>query len=267
MADGLAEMWDKAKKTFEQMTGKKKPKESKGIFNAFGSYTGLSGSLAKFDKAETEANKTKESDIKAGNKLVDEMETQLASFHKASSSYQAVLGKAIAGEIDKRTESDIKTTYERALKYLGKELDAIEDTGASRVKASRQRFDEAEQDLSVKQKMLLNWQKNMKAALARAAAAAAKVKASPNVATYNSIFPKAARDVTMQLVFAKELDGFLVDPSTILKTLGPWGQQGGHPPATLPEDATQRDVIQNLAGFVKELKKAQQLTASKDFYR
>jgi len=269
MADGLAVMWDNAKKTFEQMTGKKKPKESKGIFNAFGSYTGMSGALEKFDKAESGAGKTnteKTSDLKAGNKLVDEMETQLGNFKKASASYSSVLGKEIGKEINQRTEGDIKTAFERALKYLNKELDAVQETGESRVGAMRQRFNTAEKDLSVKEKMLLNWQNNVKAALARAAAAAGKVKASPTVETYNSIFPKAARDVTMQLVFAKDLDGFLMDPKDILQSMGPWGRQDGKEPATLPEDATQKDVITNLVGFVKELKKAQQLVATKNAY-
>ncbi|MBW4091180.1 MAG: hypothetical protein HIU82_08735 [Proteobacteria bacterium] len=269
MADGLAVMWDDAKKTFEQMTGKKKPKESKGIFNAFGSYTGLSGALEKFDKAEDAANKTnteKSSDLKAGNKLVDEMETQLGNYKKASASYTSVLGKEIGKEINERTEADVKTAYERALKYLNKVLASVQATGESRVAATRQRFNTAEKDLTAKEKMLLNWQNNVKAALARAAAAAGKVKASPTVATYNSIFPKAARDVTMQLVLAKDLDGFLMDPKVILQSMGPWGRQDGQEPATLPDDATQQDVVKNLVGFVKELKKAQQLVATKNAY-
>ena len=269
MADGLAVMWDNAKKTFEQMTGKKKPKESKGIFNAFGAYTGLSGSLEKFDKAEDAAGKTREqtrSELKAGNKLVDDMESQLASFKRAAASYSAVLTKSISKDIEQRTEADIKTAYERALKYLNKELDSVEKTGESRVAAMRQRFDVAEKDLSVKEKLLLNWQNNVKAALARATAAAGKVKASPTVATYNSIFPKAARDVTMQLVLAKDLDGFLMDPASIVRSMGPWGRQDGNEPASLPQDATQQDVVRNLVGFVKELKKAQQLVATKNAY-
>ena len=240
-----------------------------GIFNAFGSYTGLSGSLEKFDKVEEQAqntNQVKQSDLQAGNKLVDQLEGLLESFKKASASYTAVLGKSIDKEIDKRSEQDVKTTYEKALKFLMKQLKAIEETGDSRVASLRQRFDEAEKDLSVKEKMLINWKKNMNAALARGVAAAAKVKADPTVATYNSIFPKAARDITMQLVFAKDLDGFLADPAEILKDMNPWASQAGTPPAALPDTATETHVKAFLNGFIKELKRAQQLAATKDVY-
>lgn len=267
--EALAVRWNKAKKTFEEMTGKSKPKESKGIFNAFGSYTGLSGALEKFDKAWDHSETTStmpEVDLKAGNKYVDEMEVALASFRKASASYQQVLGKTITQQIDKRSEPDVKTAYERALKYLSKELAAIEEFGAAQAAFHRQQFDKAGRALSANEKYLRTWQTNMKSALAKAAAAAAKVKVSPTVQTYNSIFPDAARDITMQLGVARQLNGFLVDPAVIQKTMAPWGQQTGQPPATLPNDATEQDVIRYLVGFIGELKKAQQLFATRNAY-
>ena len=51
MANKFTDKWLKAKAEYEALTGKKKPKESKGLFNAFGSHTGLSGSLLKVDAA------------------------------------------------------------------------------------------------------------------------------------------------------------------------------------------------------------------------
>lgn len=269
MADTLAEMWEEAKSVFEETTGKKKPKESKGISNAFGAYTGLSGSLEKFDAANDAALKTgtvKPADLKAGRKLVAEMDTQLKSFVKAKTSYTTVLKKTIDTEIDKRSEAEVKSTYERALKFLVKTLDAVGETATSRLGAARQRFDEAEKDLTIKEKMVLNWEKNIKATIARAAAAAGKVKMSPTAETYNGIFPKAARDVTMQLVFAKSLTGFLIDPDDVLQAMNPWASQAGNPPASLPQDASKEDVVRNLAGFIKELKKAQQLVDTKGRY-
>lgn len=259
MADTLFEMWDDAKDTFETATGKKKPKDSKGVLNAFGSHTGLSGALEKFDKAEAAATKTNsdtDSDCKKGLKLAAEMEAQLAAFRKASASYAQVLNKAIDAAMDDRTEVDAKTVHEKALKFLQKQLAAVEATGASRAASSRQRFDAAEKNLGVKQKMLLGWQKNMTAVVARAAADVAKVKANPSVATYNSIFPKAARDVTMQLVFAKDIPGLQIDPAVLLKTMNPWASQGGNPPATLPDTATPEQVKGFLSAFSAELKKA-----------
>lgn len=272
MADTLAEMWEAAKTTFEDTTGKKKPKESKGIFNAFGNYTGLSGSLGKFDEANDAAEKTnnqKSSDLKAGRKLATAMETHLANFAKAKTAYVTVLKKAIADQFGEREDKDkeVKTTYERALKFLVKSLDAVEETGESRLGAIRQRFDEAEKDLTTKEKMLLNWEKNIKATIARAAAAAGKVKMSPTVETYNSIFPKAARDVTMQLVFTKSLSGFMGDPEDALREMNPWASQSGNPPASLPEDTSKEDVIKNLAGFIKSLKTVQQLVNTRNYYR
>ncbi len=266
----LAEMWEEAKKAFETATGKKKPKESKGIANAWGSFTGLSGSLEKFDKADAAAEKTdnrKESDLKTGGKLLEEMEKQLAAFVKAKDQYAKVLEKAIDEQIDERAEKDTKTTYERALKFMMKSLVAVVDTGESRVTAIRQRFNPEEKDLGVKSKMLLNWEKNMKGAVARAVAGVAKVKATPTVATYNSIFPTAARDVTMQLVFAKDIDGLLADPEPILRAMNPFASQAGNAPAQLPDNATEVHVKQFLDAFTQELKKAGQLVATMQRYQ
>jgi len=101
------------------------------------------------DKAKTDSA----SDLKTGNKLVDEMEGSIANFKKASASYATVLEKVIDKEIDKRTEPAAKTAYERAVKYLKKELASVGETGASRVVSYRQRFNAAEKDRSTKEKM------------------------------------------------------------------------------------------------------------------
>lgn len=106
----------------------------------------------------------------------------------------------------------------------------------------------------------------MRAALARGAAAAAKVKAKPTVETYNSIFPTAARDISMQLVLAKDLNGFLADPDVLIKALRPFANQEGKAPATLPQDATPPQVIKNLVDFAKELKRAQQFVDTQGLY-
>ncbi|SFR83260.1 hypothetical protein [Sphingomonas jatrophae] len=265
----LSAMWKDAKKSFESITGKSKPKESKGLANAFGSHTGLSGSLEKFDKldaASVATDNRSPADCAKGQKIVKEMQSTLASFAKASTAYSGVLSKTIAGEIDKRTELEAKTTYERALKMLTKSLTAIEDTAEARIKAAQQRFDAAEKDLGMKQKMLNNWKKNMTGAVARGIAGAAKVKAKPTVEVYNSIFPTAARDITMQLVFAKDIDGLLADPTPILKSMNPWASQSGGAPARLPTTATEADVKKYLAGFIAELKKADKLVSTKDAY-
>ena len=123
----------------------------------------------------------------------------------------------------------------------------------------RQRFNAAEKDLSVTAKVVRTWGTTFKAVLARGTAAAAKVKMNPTVAAYNSIFPTAARDITMQLVIAKKLEGLPADPDVVLRAMNPWASQAGTPPALLPNDTSPREVAQSLAGFIRELKNAQRL--------
>ena len=188
--------------------------------------------------------------------MVDELAELMVAFKKASTSYSVVLGKKISDEIDARSEGEVKTAYERALKYLKKELASVEETGSSRIIMLRQRFDAVEKDLSITAKVISTWGTTYKAVLARGVAAAAKVKADPTVKTYNSIFPTAARDITMQLVIAKKIQGLPSDPDVVLRAMNPWASQAGGEPAQLKEDASPQKVMQSLAGFVAELKNA-----------
>ncbi|PGH57819.1 hypothetical protein CRT60_07515 [Azospirillum palustre] len=258
------QQWDKAKKEFEALTGKHKPKESKGIFNAFGSHTGLSGSLKKCEKALTACDTVNSTDVKEGKKVVAAFLAASKDFSKAKKGYLEVLQKEIYAEFDKRTEKDFKTNYEKALKFLVKELAALEATIESAVGMYTQKFNEAEKDLSVEQKMLKNWEKNINGALARAAAGVAKVKAKPTAETYNELFPTLARDITMQLVFARKIEGLLADPDFFKKKLDPWANQSNaNEPVKVPADATPKVILDHMKEFSAACKGVVQLVNSR----
>lgn len=252
--------WDKVKKEFEAMTGKHKPKESKGIFNAFGSYTGLSKSLRSCETAYDLCDTTNGDDSKAGASAVKSYAGALKDFSKAKKSYVAVLEKAIYDEFVKREEKDAKSAYERALKFMMKELDALEATISASVAMYTTKFDKASKDQSTAEKMLKNWEKNINGALARAAAGVAKVKAKPTPETYNELFPTLARDITMQLVFARKIDDLKAEPDFFKKKLDPWANQSGTGlPVKVPGDYTAKQIIDLIKEFSSVCKGVVQL--------
>ena len=256
--------WDKVKKEFEAITGKHKPKESKGIFNAFGSYTGLSKSLKSCEAAYQLCDTTNSTDAKAGQNAVKAYVAALKDFSKAKKSYVAVLEKAIYDEFVKREEKDAKSAYERALKFMMKELDALESTIGASVGMYTTKFDQAAKNQSVEEKMLKNWEKNINGALARAAAGVAKVKAKPVPETYNELFPTLARDITMQLVFARKIDNLKAEPDFYKKKLDPWANQSGSGlPVKVPEDYTAKQIMDLMKEFSTVCKGVVQLVNSR----
>jgi hypothetical protein len=209
---GFSEKWEKAKAEFEELTKKKKPRESKGIWNAFGAHTGLSGPLKKIDAALANAQNAQERkrDNEQALKFVAEGEKEYKSFSSAADSYLKVLWKSVDTEVVKRqkdqADPDLKTTYERALKALRASLESLKAEIPARLDQLRVANEQATKDLGIKQKLLLSLWKNFDAAIYRAAAAAKKVKANPTVEVFNGEFPKAARDLRMQLVAGRDGD-------------------------------------------------------------
>ncbi|MBV8651356.1 MAG: hypothetical protein JO255_07800 [Alphaproteobacteria bacterium] len=252
--------WQAAKTEFEKITGVKKPKESKGVFNAFGAHTGLSGSLKKCEAAYQAAFEVSDLKPKEGAKAVKDFASAAAAYHSAKTSYMTVLEKALAEEFKNRPNPQTKSVYERGLKFLKKELDAIEATMAAEIKALTQKFDAGSKDLSIKQKQLANWEQNINGAIKRAIAGAAKVKANPTPAAYNALFPTAARDITMQLVLARNIEDLRADPDPIHAKLAPWANQNSTtPPTTVPQTATAQQITALIAAFIVEVKKASEL--------
>ena len=252
--------WDKVKKEFEAITGKHKPRESKGIFNAFGSHTGLSKALKSCEAAYRLCDTTSDTDAKAGQEAARVYAAVSKEFAKARKSYQAVLEKAVAAEFAKREEKDAKSAYERALKFLAKELSSLEATIDASVGMYAMKFDKAAKDLSTTEKMLRNWEKNINGALARAAAGVAKVRAKPTPDTYNDLFPTLARDITMQLVIARQINGLRAEPDFYRKKLDPWANQSGAGlPVKVPADYTARQITDLIKEFATVCKGVVQL--------
>jgi len=252
--------WESAKTEFERITGLKKPKESKGVFNAFGSHTGLSSSLKECDSAFTLCSDTAADNAKAGPKAVKDFTAAFKKYQSAKKSYLAVLEKAIYDEVRSRPDPNTKSTYERALKALSKKLEALESTIDANLASCIQKFDAAAKSLGMKEKMVANWAKNMNAALARAAAGAAKVKADPTPKAYNDLFPKAARDITMQLVFARDLSGLNADPDVLKAKIDPWANQSSSaPPVRVPDTANGAQIAQLIKAFTVEVKRVKHM--------
>lgn len=262
MASNFAANWDKAKKEFEAATGKKKPKESKGIFNAFGAHTGLSGSLKATDKGIDDVEKAisackSDADIQASKpiaKLLDELAKEAKKFATAKTGYVSVLEKEMGKEFAARPDKDTKSLYEKCLKSLKKELDAIEATVQSRVSGFKIRVEQAG---SITQQMQANFEKNWSAVIARAKAAVGKIKADPTPKTWNTVFPKAARDVTMQLGIAKTMGGWQADPDGFARPLMPFANQKGEVPSVLPPDTAADAVLTHLKTFTTGCKNAE----------
>jgi hypothetical protein len=229
--------WDNAKTEFQKITGKHKPKEPKNITNAFGKHTGLSGSLKKCEESYQACEKTDNvKEAKKGQKLALEFAGHLKEYTAAKDQYMNTLDATIHKEVDAR-EKGPKEDYERALKYLRKELVSLEANIKAAVVSYTQKFDAAAKNLSITEKMIANYETNMKGCLARAMAGVAKVKATRSAAAYNALFPTTARDISMQLVFAEKMDGlrFVVDPGQLKASLAPWIGNHSIPTNSSPE--------------------------------
>ena len=71
------------------------------------------------------------------------------------------------------------------MKYLKKELDALDATIEQNLASAKQEFDAEMREKSITVKILGTWDKNMKACLAKAAAAIAKLKTATAKAAHS----------------------------------------------------------------------------------
>lgn len=253
--------WLAAKKSFETITGTKKPKETAGIVAAFTNHTGLSGSLKEVKAAYDKVFLISDLEVKDGLKAMKEFKSAEKSFNGAKKTYLTILDKEIKDVIRNKPDPNIKSTYEKALKFLRKELDALESTTAAQIASFEQKFDVASKNLSQAQKQLNNWSVNVNAACKRGIAAAAKIKADPTPATWNASFPTAARDITMQLVHARKLSDLAADPDTLAAPLLGYANQGGGLPATVPLTHTAKEILPLLKTYINAVKKVVELAA------
>jgi hypothetical protein len=94
----------------------------------------------------------------------------------------------------------MKEALVRGLKVMKTALDAIDQTNAAWIITARDQLKvRAQQRLNPFQTMSNSYLPTLKATVARGLAAAQRMKANPNPKAYNAEFPKAARDIYMQI--------------------------------------------------------------------
>ncbi len=259
MASDIAARWDKAKKDFEKMTGKSKPKPKGKIASAF-NHTGVSGAFKKCDKlidaieGEVKDMKKKAKYIKAGKKYIP-------TVAKDAKAYMATLDKATKDEISDKGD---KTTYAKALKFLKTRLDSLELLFEQTIDKHEIALDNTMSGTEKAAKMV---HKALKSTIANAAAGLKKIKADPTVERYNEIFNTSdniARKVQVQLVMAAsgQKKGLIpsgtkmrVDPRFVADKLTPW-QAENRPDTYAQPDWDKTKIMSQVAEFTKLLKLA-----------
>lgn len=258
MPSTLAKDWEDAKKDFEKMTGKSKPKPGGVLMKAF-NHTGVSEAFKKCDKlVDAIDGEVRDTGKKA--KLIAAGEKYIPTVAKSTKAYMATLDKTIKDEVSDKGE---KTTYSKAMKFLRNELDALEKRYEQVIDGNKIALD---QETSGMQKAVLMVQKSLRSSIANAAAGVKKIKADPTVERYNEIFNQSdniARKVQVQLVTAAngQKKGLIprekikVDPRFVADKLTPWQAQGRDDTRAMP-DWDKARILAQLGEFTRILKLA-----------
>ncbi len=184
---GYLDQWKAAKSKFEKDTGKKKPSKT---FLKIRVGAGLDKAAKAVDAADRTDVNPGRGEAKWGPAHVKNFAKAVAYFRKQADNYAKTLDQSIADE-----DKDIAGDLRRSLKILKADLDAI----ASSMEGRTGMAEAASKNLGAAEATAAALVKNTKGAVARALAACQKIKQSPTVATYNSFFPKVARDITQQV--------------------------------------------------------------------
>jgi len=251
----FAKEWEQAKDKFHDITGEKKPKEKASIWNAFGAYTGLSGSLEKCDSVFATISKhLNKDDIKSAQGEIASLEKAHASYGNAYKKYLTVLKKAISDEKAKRTDKNDKSDYEKGLKFLAAKLEELDARIARDLAIKKMETDEATKNMSIVEKTLANWEKSMATALAKASTRVKLVKAEPTPKQYNDQITgnAGARDIRMQIVNGEKIKfNFKYDSEKLKQMLTPFESE------KFGQDATSDQIITKLKEFWEVVKRVQ----------
>ena len=252
--------WDAAKKEFETITGKSKPKPN-GVFAKAFNKTDVSKGLKACDThLDDIAKETK--DLKKKAKLIAAGKKYITSIKSDVNTYMKVLEEATKDEV--ADNAGDKTLYAKALKALRTKLDALEKSYEAKINAYEIAIDTT---TSVTEKASAMVSKSLISTIAIAAAAASRIKASPTSAMFDEVFKTSdnvARKVQVQLVqaAAAEKKGLIpssasrrVDPRYVADLLTPW-QAGGKGEAVADPNWTGAQVLAKLGEFTKLLKLA-----------
>jgi molecular chaperone GrpE (heat shock protein) len=256
----LAKTWDAAKKEFEKITGKSKPKPKGKIESAF-NHTGLSKAIDVCDN-HIAAIEKEYKDLTKKNKLIAAGKTHIKTIQAAATGYMKVLDDATKDEV--ADNAGAKTVYSKALKYLRAQLDSIEKAYEAKI-ANYEIAANTTDTASVKAVKMVH--KSLMSTVAIAATGVKKIKAKPTVATFNEVFntsDNVARKVQVQLIAADnghkknllpEAARRRVDPRYVADLMTPW-QAGGKGNAVADPNWTEKQVIDATAEFTKLLKLA-----------
>jgi hypothetical protein len=150
--------------------------------------------------------------------------------------------------------------YITACKVLKTALDAVTKDCDAWIVKTRNQVAGYRGQLTVAQQLHTNFTTNLRASVARGLAAAQKMKANPNEATYDHEMDKGARDLQAVLVLARQNNNWqawnVANPTNHLQALLPFA--GGAMrtiPAHTPE-ATIRQQISQFNTLVKNIKQA-----------
>ena len=191
--------WQKAKDTFEEQTGLKKPAaKGKLLFVSWRKPSGMEDALKAIDKHEASVtNKTT-----ADAKYYKTWETYVADLKKKRDAYLKILEKAIEDEKDKAGKSDLY----RAFKVLKSEVDVLATRTEQFYKDNLDVWQLAQakggQDLD-KFEAVLHAMKmlgtNLKSGTAKATLFCKQLLADPSPTKYNSGINTAARDMSQSI--------------------------------------------------------------------
>lgn len=255
-----ASEWDDAKKEFESLTGKSKPKPNGLIAKAFNK-TDVTKELVACDTYVAAIEKEVKDLVKKA-KLIEAGKKHITSISSSAKSYMKVLEDATKDEI--ADNAGAKTVYAKALKALRTKLDALEKAYEAKINAYEVSNDSTKTGFEKATAMV---QKSLISTIAIAAAAANRIKTNPTPAVFDEVFKTSdnvARKVQVQLVQAAaatkkglipESASRRVDPRHVADLLTPW-QAGGKGEAMADPTWTAPQVLAKLGEFTKLLKLA-----------
>lgn len=202
-----AKEWKKAKDIFVALLVKEAPPKLGrermigGVINKHDSAIVKACSvLDRIEKEFAQAGQQRAS-VEALTKIVDEFSNNSATLEKDIESMTTSLRVAIEHYKDERAPGTpkMKESLVRGLKVLKTSLHAIDKTNSAWVENARDVLKGYTQKLNTFETMSKEYLGILKAAVARGLAAAQRIKANPKPLVYNAEFPKAARDILMQV--------------------------------------------------------------------
>lgn len=258
-------LWKKAKETFVALVLKEAPNKL-GKEQIVGSVVNKNdGAIVQLcsllDTIEEQFGMTNEqTPPEKLTKIVENFSKNSATLEKCIETMTTSLRVAIEHYKDERAPgtAKMKENLVRGLKVLKTSLDAIDKTNAAWVQKSQDVIKARTQRLNTYETMSNAYMGVLKASVARGLAAAQRIKANPTPQVYNAEFPKAARDIWMQVNNVKILIAKGVPPPgpkdiTVLAAgLDPFAQQG--PMSSLDLNATPARVLELTSQFNKAVK-------------